>query len=323
MIVVSMSGLLILGATTLILLFAHTIITSKKTTRIILLSVIIILPLAGIYIFKSLMGTYNESHTYVYNPNDKTSFGNYYDPPGKDTIYENGYLVWIYVNEGELREAWNKISYIKYDSLDERKQPIRATLVRFMASKGLKKDAEGLSTLTADERRNIERGVANKNYQKLSSIRSRLQQIVWEVDQFLRVGSSSGHSVTQRFEFWYAGLRIASDHILTGVGTGDMPQSYRAEYDRMNSRLDEAHRLRAHNQFLAITVAFGIFGLIYFVIAYFYPLFSRGIKMNMIFSAFFLISLLSMFSEDTLETQAGVTFFSFFFIFLLRKPEKS
>jgi O-antigen ligase len=157
----------------------------------------------------------------------------------------------------------------------------------------------------------------------ISSIKSRLQQILWEVDQFMRYGSASGHSVTQRLEFWRAATRIVSENILMGVGTGDMPTAYEREYRLMNSRLDKAHRLRAHNQFLAIFVAFGFFGFVYFLIVLFYPVFSSRIKTEMLFSAFFLISFLSMLSEDTLETQAGVTFFSFFFVLFLSAKDSN
>ena len=53
---------------------------------------------------------------------------------------------------------------------------------------------------------------------------------MWEFDQFIKGGNPSGHSVTQRFEFWKAAIGIASDNIFIGVGTGDMPHAYRDQY---------------------------------------------------------------------------------------------
>ena len=56
---------------------------------------------------------------------------------------------------------------------------------------------------------------------------------------------------------------------------------------------------------------------IYFLFALLYPFISYGRKSGFLFAAFFLISILSMFSEDTLETQAGATFVALFFSLLL------
>jgi hypothetical protein len=64
-------------------------------------------------------------------------------------------------------------------------------------------------------------------------------------------------------------------------------------------------------------VAFGIVGLFYFLFAIFYPVFKTTLQKNFLFTAFFLIIFFSMISEDTLETQAGATFFALFFTLLL------
>jgi O-antigen ligase len=145
---------------------------------------------------------------------------------------------------------------------------------------------------------------------------------MWEFDRFIKGDSPNGHSVTQRFEFWKAAWGIASSHFIIGVGTGDMPASYQQQYDLMKSSLDSKHRLRAHNQYLAILVAFGIPGLLYFLYAIFYPLITLKRNIGFLFAAFFLICFMSMFSEDTLETQAGATFFALFFALTLLRSNK-
>jgi len=227
----------------------------------------------------------------------------------------------VYVCDKELRTAWNERSNIPYDSTDERKQPLTFTLVRFLASKGYRKDAEGVKQLSEKEVRSIERGIANVNYQEISSIHSRLLQIMWEFDQFIKGGNPSGHSVTQRLVFWKVAWGICSKNFFTGVGTGDLPEAYKSQYESMHSSLDENRRLRSHNQYLAIMVAFGIFGLIYFLYALFYPVVKYRRKIGFLFAAYFIIAILSMLTEDTIETQAGATFVAFFFsLFLFRQP---
>jgi hypothetical protein len=73
---------------------------------------------------------------------------------------------------------------------------------------------------------------------------------------------------------------------------------------------------RSHNQFMAITIAFGFFGLMVFLLYLFVPGYSVKNK-HQLFIVFMIISIVSMLNEDTLETQAGVTFFGFFYSFLL------
>ena len=92
----------------------------------------------------------------------------------------------------------------------------------------------------------------------------------------------------------------------------------------MNSKLDSDHYLRSHNQYLAITVAFGIFGLAFFLFALFYPMLFLNQMGNFLYVVFLLTLVLSMLTEDTLETQAGATFFAFFnAFFLYAQPKES
>ena len=323
-IVESVTGILIFSITGLILLVYNAFSSDQLKFRIILTTVIIVLPLTFIFLLEKFVGDFYTNHPYPIDTTAKTQMGNSYEFNLNDPNYENGYPVWVYFCDEELRTGWNKISSLQYDSTDERKQPLRYTLVRFMSSKGLRKDAEGLSMLSEKEIHSIERGIANVNYQEISSIHSRLLQIMWEFDLFLKGGNPNGHSVTQRFEFWKTAWSIGASNLFTGVGTGDMPSSYKQQYINMHSLLDEQNRLRAHNQYLAIMVAFGIIGLIYFLIAFFYPLFIYGRETGFLFASFFLICLLSMLSEDTLETQAGATFAAFFFSLLLfGRPERN
>lgn len=316
-IVESITGLLIFSITSLILLVYNALSTGKIRSRIILTTTFLVVPLILFFMLQKFIEDFYTRHPYPINTEEKTSLGNNYSFNLEDPLYENGYPVWVYVCDEELRDVWNKSSAIPYDSTDESKQLLKYTLMRFLASKGLRKDAEGLSKLSAEEYRAIERGIANVNYQEISSMRARLVQIMWEFDQSINGRNPSGHSVTQRFEFWKAAWAISTSKFFTGVGTGDMPKAFQQQYIELNSSLDKDHRLRAHNQFLAIMVAFGIVGLIYFLFALLYPFISYGRKSGFLFAAFFLISILSMFSEDTLETQAGATFVALFFSLLL------
>jgi O-antigen ligase len=121
----------------------------------------------------------------------------------------------------------------------------------------------------------------------------------------------------QRIEFWKASRDIIKENWLTGVGTGDLEDAFQNYYDTTGSLLEKEYRWRAHNQFLAVFATFGVFGLAWFLFAMIFPVARLGKFSDYYFLSFFMIIMLSMFTEDTLETQAGVTMFAFFIAFYL------
>lgn len=288
----------------------------------VIILIVILIPLLFLSEVRSILAEYNIRQDYPMDINDKTKSGNSYVFLNDHVLYENGYPIWAYVCEEELRPEWNAVSSIKYDSLDARKQPLRFTLIRFLASKGLRKDAEAINTLSQVEIKSIEKGIANVKYQNLSDTRIRMIQIIWEIDQYRKGLNPSGHSVTQRFEFWKAAISIIKANPLIGVGTGDMPTAYTEQYTKTESRLSEKFRLRAHNQYLAIAVGLGIPVLLFFIFVLFYSILTNDNRKDYLFRSFWIVAILSMLTEDTLETQTGVTFFVFFLcLFLFSKPQ--
>lgn len=318
----SITGIFILIIATILQLTFLGFRKSVKWQKLIVLSGFLIIALFVSKEINGILKEYNSRQDYEINTGDKTKAGNSYIFLTDEDLYENGFPIWVYVCDEELETEWNRVSDIQFDSLDLRGQPLRFTLIRFLTSKGLRKDAEGVQSLSKSEIISIEKGIANVNYQNLSNTRIRLMQIVWEFDQYFKGFNPSGHSVTQRFEFWKAAVGIIADNPLIGVGTGDMPEAYKAQYIKTNSKLKEKYRLRAHNQYLAIAVGLGIPALIYFVFFLFYSIISTANRKDYLFRMFWIIAMLSMLTEDTLETQSGATFFTFFFCLLLfSKPE--
>lgn len=246
-----------------------------------------------------------------------TERGNPYKHDANGTLQENGHFIWINVCDKELEEAWNKRSEFKFWEGDSKGNPLRYTLIRFLASKGLNKDWKGVMALSSTEIKAIERGVPNVNYQNISGLQSRVLQTFWEIDMYKSTGDANGHSLTQRFEYWIASWNIIQNNLLFGVGTGDLEQELFKQYDQMNSKLSIEYRLHPHNQFLSIMLCFGIIGLIWFLFSLFYPMFAYKKYSDYLYVAFMVIAACSFFTEDTLETQAGVTFYAFLNSFLL------
>lgn len=252
----------------------------------------------------------------------KTALGNVY---WHDTIYnpvEDGKFVGLYYCRSELQEAWSERSNLPFDGTTTNGENLEATLSRYLTSKDLRKDAQGVMALTDEDIRNIEQGVANYNNWKHPGLHARLSSTLFEYNLYRRFNNPNGGSLSQRIEFTRASFHIIRKHLWFGVGTGDVPQAFAQTYDEIHSPLHEEFRFRAHNQYLAVAVAFGLVGLAFFLFVLFYPWCSSKRNHNYLYMVFLCIMLLSMFPEDTLETQAGATLFAFFESLLLfaKKP---
>ena len=253
----------------------------------------------------------------------KTSQGNDY---WHDTIcnpVEDGKYVGLYYCRKELQEAWSQRSNLPLEGITLNGEDLEATLARYLTSKGLRKDAEGVAALTDADVKNIEQGVANYNNWCHPGLRARLSSTLFEYNLYRRFNNPNGGSLSQRIEYTRASFHIIGQHPWFGVGTGDVPQAFRQAYDDIHSPLNEEFRFRAHNQYLAIAVAFGLVGLAFFLFVLLYPWFSSRENRTYIYMVFLLIMLLSMFPEDTLETQAGASLFAFFTSLLLFAAPKS
>lgn len=247
-----------------------------------------------------------------------TAKGNLYRHDSTSIEYtENGHYIWLYYCEPEIKEAWNKRSKLDFNWKDKKGNVLRYTLVRYLTSRNLRKDAAGMEQLSDDEIRAIERGVTNVNYQNVSSLEGRLHEILWEIQTYRETGDANGHSLTQRFEYWKTAAGIIQQNALVGVGTGDVQLAFDEQYEKTNSRLQKQFRFRAHNQYLSITVAFGLIGLVWFLVTLIYPMFKLKKTGDFLYVTFFVVATVSFLTEDTLETQAGVTFYAFFNTFFL------
>jgi hypothetical protein len=224
---------------------------------------------------------------------------------------ENGSYVGIYFCPFELPLAWAKRSTVDYNGTDRNGQHLSATLIRYLNSKGYRKDAEGVEKLTDEEITLIENGVANSSYLISNPIEKAWMQFLFGYEQYLQYHDSRGSSVMQRLELWQASINIISKNLFLGVGTGDIPKAFKQELKAMDSKLQDSS-LRSHNQFLSITVGFGLIGLAVFLFTLIYPPLRTKKIYDTRYLVFFFIFMLSLLNEDTIESQAGVTFFAFF-----------
>jgi hypothetical protein len=312
------TGIVVFMSTLFILMMYYAPRQPRRWLRIALIITALLLPTAFAAYVWDVTRSLRQDRGVDYSKLERYSAGGEYyhhDTLNRQTI--NGYPIWIYLAEKELEQAWNRRSEIAYDSIDREGNQLRDILIRYLTSRGLRKDAEGLSYLSDEEVDMIEEGTANRLCSQVNVIKARICEILWEYENYKWTGNPSGHSVLMRWEYWKTGWRIAKHNPVLGIGSGDIQDAFQQEYDRIQSPLSPEWRLRSHNQYLSIWIAFGIPGLMLFLFALFYPAKRCRAVFPLLFYAFFIIVCLSMITEDTLETQAGATFVAFFFAFLL------
>lgn len=246
-----------------------------------------------------------------------TARGNLYSHDFSSRELENAHHVWLYLSEKELRDSWNNISKFKYDSLDKKGQKIKYTLIRYLTSKGLRKDAQGMEKLSAKDINNIELGHANYLQAKKFSVYARLYTIIWEIDRFLKGHNPGGHSVTQRILYLDSAFEIIGRNFWKGTGTGDVQDAFEVIYNKFDFELEERWRRRAHNQYITFLLTYGIFFWVWIMFALVYPAVKRKKFSEYMFLFFFIISFTSMLNEDTLETHVGASMFAFFYSLLV------
>jgi hypothetical protein len=248
-----------------------------------------------------------------FDPTDKshlpsvTAEGNPYIHYGRIISPETDQPIYYYYCEKELARDWPKYSEIPFDSLDNKGQSIKITILRYLTAKELTKDADGLSKLNSEDIENIEKGIGTT---ASWGIVARLYGLRFSL---INNENPNSNSLLKRLEHWKAGWGLFKKNWVIGVGTGDVQDSFDSYYIASNSALSEDNRYRAHNMFLTIGLTFGIFGLLLFVVYNFYFLSENLIRKEIIGVLFLCVAILSYLTEDTLETQTGITFCALFY----------
>ena len=310
----SFTSVLVIAALCFVLVMYFIFRSTKTNVKICMVVAIVVVAGVVIYLpYKVAKDYMTPAKIDVTQLDTHTKLGN---PYVFDTVrygVEDARYVGLYLSKNEMLDAWNKRSVKKINS--EWDDGYYA-LVRYLTSKDLRKDAEGVEHLTENDIRNIENGIANYNYIENPGFKTRIMKVMVAYNNYERNGEANGSSVFQRVEYIKASFDIIKDNPVFGVGTG-IVKVFADYYEDTNSKLKPEYRLRSHNQYLAIMVAFGVVGLLWFLFSMFYPLIADKRNRNYLYMVFLFIVMLSMFTDDTLETQVGATLFAFFNSFLV------
>ncbi len=241
------------------------------------------------------------------------------NPYVHDTIVrgiEDGRYIGLYMCLPEIKQAWSEVSSYDFNGKTDAGEEIKETLIRYLTSKDLRKDEQGVYALTEWDINMIERGAANYNYVKKPGLRTRILKIIMGYEVYQKTGDPSGSSVMQRIEYSKASLKLINQNFWIGVGTGDIEDKLIRQYKQMGSELKAKFRFHAHNQFLATFITFGVFGFLWFIFALIFPAIKLKGFDDYFFVSFFLIIIFSMFSDDTIRNSGG-SYIVCIFLFIL------
>ncbi len=263
-----------------------------------------------------------EPHEY----HELTAMGNAYTHDKELELRENGYLVFSFIAEDELRNAWNRRSAIGFDSLDQAGNELKYTLYRFMSSRGLRKDEAALEMLSDEEIKAVEQGVPNYLYMGWPNVYVRIHQTFWELHAYRQTGNPTGHSFTQRIEVWRAGILAAKMRPVFGWGTGGHIIALHTGLELIDSSFNAFVLRHVHNQLLHLVIMLGITGLIAIFALYYMFIRQSGAIRYLPFNILIVIVMVFMLGNSPLDSQMSLNFILFFALYfgvLMPRLEKT
>ncbi len=271
----------------------------------------------GVWLFLYMYSiTHKEINPDIKNIPHRTPYGAKYQHEPSEVLRENGNLVYMFIAQDELREAWSSRSSLCFDSLDRNNEPLKHTLYRYMASRGLPKDKDGMLALSDRDIEAVEDGYTNYLYLDWPGIYSRVHVLMMGIYMYnySHDNDPTWSTLTERFELWKASWEAFTLRPFTGWGTGHIEVAVQYGLIKNNSELI-GRKIRSHNQLFSIFLLWGVVGFVLFVFLYAYII--KGAKLHkiFIFNVFLIAFALNGMVNDPIEGQMGQSMFVFFTVF--------
>lgn len=309
--VVSFIGVMAFVIILLVVRLKNVIAKISLVLLLMLVSGLAVWPMINIY-----KQTHSEVETDFHTLEKFTEQGNPYFHDTIDILRENGHLVYIYLADEELKEAWNERSQLDYEGNDLSDNPLRYTLYRYLSSKGLRKDKHDLTLLSDNEIRAVEEGTVNYLNLKRPGFYIR----VYEEMMGLYIYDKSSHkdvswgSLTKRIDLWRASWLAFKTKPVFGWGTGSIVHAVEYGFKQTGSPLSGLN-MKPHSQYLYLLLTEGLAGLIIFLVLYSYVVIRTGAYKHFMFGLFIIVFAINFLGNNSLEEQLGQNLFVFFSLF--------
>lgn len=244
----------------------------------------------------------------------ETLNGNQYIHDTLNRQFENGNPVWVNICYPELIKGWKRATSLYPTAINKNYWEVEPSLIRYLTSKGLRKDSVGFSKLDSIDIRLINNRVSSVIFREhKAGIYPRLYQLLWEIDNYNTLGVTGGSTLMQRVIYLKASWQVIKKNFFFGVGTGDGKDSLLEYYKTSKVKLEQKYWFLSHNQYLTVWIGIGLSGLILFLFGLLFPVYYEKKLTCIPCIAFISIVMLSMLTEDTLETHIGVSFVAIFY----------
>jgi len=124
-------------------------------------------------------------------------------------------------------------------------------------------------------------------------------------------------SIGQRIAFYEEYWPLFVEHIWFGVGTGDLIVEGKPLFE--NQRFNIPFQ-KPHNQFFEMAIQFGLVGLLLLLVVWYMTVRSFNPSFRKLGYIFSILLFVSMWSDSTLGTQGGISFFMIFTSLFLVRP---
>jgi O-antigen ligase len=120
-----------------------------------------------------------------------------------------------------------------------------------------------------------------------------------------------------RVERWRVAMERIKKKPLTGYGSGSEIDLLHDDFYNAKLYSSYLYRLNSHNQYVSLVLKSGIWGLLVYVLTLIYGFKASLKKRDVVFISFMLVITAVSFSENVLDVDKGVMFYSFFFSFFI------
>jgi O-antigen ligase len=118
-----------------------------------------------------------------------------------------------------------------------------------------------------------------------------------------------------RIERWQVAARRIKDKPLAGYGSGSEVGLLKDDFYNAKLYSSYLHGLNSHNQYISFVLKSGIWGLLIYLSTIIYGVKASVKKRDVMFISFMLIITIVSFTENILDVDKGVMFYSLFFSF--------
>jgi O-antigen ligase len=134
--------------------------------------------------------------------------------------------------------------------------------------------------------------------------------------------SFAGQTVEPRLERWKIAVKLIAQSPIIGYGAGSEIQLLQEKYFQQKSYSSYLHRLNSHNEYLSFLIKSGIWGLAVYLATLSFGFKKAFRKRDVVFFSFMILIAVVSLSENVLDADKGVIFYSFFFSFFVFAAEQ-